>query len=191
MSDPAPGGGPVSTAWQPSIESVAPRRRRPRGALRDVAVVLGGMLLLGVLCGVLWWLLVDPASYTKLSDGGVMQEEDLSKQFSADGVYVVIAAVTGLASGFALTWWRARDVLLTSVLLVLGAVLAAVAMELTGHLLGPGDPGAALANAKVGGRVPERLDVDAFTVYLAWPISVLAGALVVLLNVAPRPDPDA
>ncbi len=90
-----------------------------------------------------------------------------------------------------LTWWRARDVLLTSVLLVLGTVLAAVAMELTGHLLGPGDPGAALAAAKVGGRVPERLDVDAFTVYLAWPISALVGALVVLLNVTPRNQPDS
>ena len=58
-------------------------------------------------------------------------------------------------------------------------------MALTGHLLGPGDPGAALAAAKVGARVPERLDVDAFTVYLAWPVAVLAGALVVLLGTAP------
>ncbi len=83
--------------------------------------------------------------------------------------------------------------LLTSALLVVGAVLAAVAMALTGHLLGPGDPGAALAAAKVGAKVPERLDVDAFTVYLAWPISVLAGALVVLLNVTPsgRRDPGS
>ena len=80
--------------------------------------------------------------------------------------------------------------LLTSVLLVLGAVLAAAAMALTGHLLGPGDPGAALAAARVGGRVPERLDVDTFTVYLVWPISVLAGALVVLLNVTPRTPSD-
>jgi hypothetical protein len=136
--------------------------------LRDLAVVLGGMLVLGVLCGVLWWLLVDPAAYTKLRDGGVMQEEDLSKQFSADGLYVVIAAVAGLASGIALIWWRVRDVLLTSVLLVLGAVLAA---------------------AKVGTRVPERLNVDAFTVYLAWPISALLGALLVLVNVTPRSRP--
>ena len=181
-------GGPVSTAWQPVAEVEAPGRRS-RGVLRDFAVVLGGMLVLGVLCGVLWWLLVDPAAYTKLRDGGVMQEEDLSKQFSADGLYVVIAAVAGLASGIALIWWRVRDVLLTSVLLVLGAVLAAAAMELIGHLLGPGDPGAALAAAKVGTRVPERLNVDAFTVYLAWPISALLGALLVLVNVTPRSRP--
>jgi hypothetical protein len=186
MTEPSPGGAPVSTAWQQPVGGAAAPRRGSGGALRDLSVVLGAMFVLGVLCGVLWWLLVDPAAYTKLRDGGVMQEEDLGRKFSADGLYVVIAAVAGLVSAIALTWWRARDVLLTAVLLVLGAALAAAAMELTGHLLGPGDPGATLANAKVGTRVPERLDVDAFTVYLAWPIGVLAGALVVLLNVTPR-----
>jgi hypothetical protein len=190
MTESSPGGAPVSTAWQPATESPATSGSRSGGVLRDLTLVVGSLLVLGVLCGVLWWLVVDPAAYTKLRNGGVMQEADLSKQFSADGWYVVIAGVAGLVSGAALTWWRARDVLLTSLLLVLGAVLAAAAMELTGHLLGPGDPGAALAAARLGGRVPERLDVDTFTVYLAWPISVLAGALLVLLNVTPRTPSD-
>ena len=44
------------------------------------------LLVLGVVCGVLWWLLVDPAAYTKLRDGGAMGEDDLSKQFAADGL---------------------------------------------------------------------------------------------------------
>ena len=83
-----------------------------------------------------------------------------------------------------LTWWRSRDPLLTSLLLVLGAVLAAAVMALTGHLLGPGDPATALREAKVGAQVPLRLEVDTFSVYLVWPIAVLAGALVVLLNSA-------
>ncbi|QWZ10321.1 hypothetical protein KRR39_11695 [Nocardioides panacis] len=152
---------------------------------RDVAVVLGVLVALGVLCGVLWWLLWDPAAYTKTADGGVMGETDLSRRFAADGLYAVIAGVAGLLSGLGLTWWRTRDPLLTSAALLVGSVLAAVVMALTGHLLGPGDPGAALAAAKVGARVPERLGVDAFTVYLAWPVAVLAGALVVLLGTAP------
>ena len=192
MSGSSPDAGPVSTAFPPDEgASDDASRPGPGGAVRDVVTVLGVMLLLGVVCGVLWWLLVDPAAFTKTPDGGVMQEEDLSGQFAANALYVVIAAVAGLVAGAALTWWRSRDVLLTSVLLVVGAVLSAVAMALTGHVLGPGDPGAALAAAKVGAKVPERLDVDAFAVYLAWPISVLAGALVVLLNVTPsgRRDP--
>jgi hypothetical protein len=182
----------VSTAWQSPTDDPSPvRHRRSGGLVGDLAVVLGGLLLLGVVCGVVWSLLVDPAEFTKLRGGGVMQEEDLGKRFSADGVYVVIAVVAGLVSGLVLTWWRSRDVLLTSLLLLVGAGLAAVAMALTGHLLGPGDPGAALAAARVGARVPERLGVDAFPVYLAWPIAVLAGALVVLLNVSPSSRSDS
>ena len=161
------------------------RSTRSPATGRDVAVVLGVLLALGVLCGVLWWLVWDPAAYTKTADGGVMGEVDLSRRFAADGLYAVIAGVAGLVSGLGLTWWRTRDPLVTSATLLVGSVLAAVAMALTGHLLGPGDPGAALAAARVGARVPERLAVDAFTVYLAWPVSVLAGALVVLLGTAP------
>jgi len=179
MTEPAPAA--VSAAPQPSPQD-APRRPRPGGARGDAVVVLGVLLVLGLLGGVLWWLLVDPAAYTKTRTGGVMSEADLSRQFAADGVYAVIAAVAGLVTGLVMTWWRSRDPLLTSVLLVVGAVLAAAVMALTGHLLGPGDPGAALGAAKVGGRVPIPLKVDAFTVYLVWPVAVLAGALVVLLN---------
>ena len=178
MTEPAPAA--VSTAPQPPTGD-APRPR-PGGARGDAAVVLGVLLLLGLVGGVLWWLLVDPAAYTKTRTGGVMSEADLSRQFSADGVYAVIAAVAGLVTGLVMSWWRSRDPLLTSVLLVLGAVLAAAVMALTGHLLGPGDPGATLRAAKVGTRVPIPLEVDAFTIYLVWPVAVLAGALVVLLN---------
>jgi hypothetical protein len=163
---------------------MAPSDRTP-AAGRDVAVVLGVLLVAGLVGGVLWWLLWDPAAYTKTVDGGVMGETDLSRRFAADGLYAVIAGVTGLLCGLGLTWWRSRDPLRTSVALVAGSVLAAVAMALTGHLLGPGDTRAALAAAKVGARVPEQLHVDAFTVYLAWPVAVLAGALVVLLGTAP------
>jgi hypothetical protein len=145
-------------------------------------IVIGSFVLLGVLAGVLWWLLVSPAEFTKLPSGGSMGEVDLGRQFNADGWYVVIAAVLGLVSGLALTWWRSRDPLLTSLLLIPGSAAAAVLMALTGHLLGPGPTRAALAAAKVGARVPERLDVDTIVVYLTWPIAVLLGALVVLLG---------
>jgi hypothetical protein len=145
-------------------------------------IVIGAFALLGVFAGVLWWLLVSPAEFTKLPSGGSMGEVDLGRQFNADGWYVVIAAVLGLVSGLALTWWRSRDPLLTSLLLIPGSAAAAVLMALTGHLLGPGPTRAALAAAKVGARVPERLDVDTIVVYLTWPIAVLLGSLVVLLG---------
>jgi hypothetical protein len=174
---------------------------RPAGAGRDVAVVLGSLLVLGVLCGVLWWRVVDPAEFTKTARGAAMGEAELGKRFDADAWFVVIGGCAALAAGLVLTAWRSRNVLLTSGLLVLGSVLAAGAMALVGHLLGPRDPAAALRAARLGTKVPERLALGArpllplrpylaqtASVYLAWPIGALAGALLVLVA---GPDPDA
>jgi hypothetical protein len=161
---------------------MAPHLSASTAVGRDITVVIGWFVLLGVLSGVLWWVLVSPAEFTKLPSGGSMGEVELGRRFNADGWYVVIAAVFGLASGLALTWWRSRDPLLTSLLLILGSAVAAALMMVTGHLLGPGPTRAALASAKVGARVPERLDVDTFVIYLTWPIAVFLGALVVLLG---------
>ncbi len=158
--------------------------RRPvlssRPVLQDALAVLGTALLLGLCCGVLWWVLVDPATFTKLADGGSMGESQLGRQFDGDGWYAVIAAVAGVLAGAVLTWWRARDFVLTTLLLVLAAAVAAVTMSLTGRLLGPGDPEAALAAAEVGERVPVQLEVTAAVTYLVWPIAMLVGALMVL-----------
>ncbi len=163
---------------------------------RDAAVIGGTLLLLGVLCGVLWSLVVTPAEFTRLADGAAMNEDQLALKFGADGWYAAIAAGAGLLAGLALTWSRCRDALVTSAALLAGSVVAAAAMAQVGHLLGPGDPRAPLAAAKVGALVPERLDVGTFVVYLAWPLGLLAGALAVLLgrpgeSGPPESEPDA
>ncbi len=170
-----------------------PRTRKRPG--RDAVVVLAVLLVLGALAGVLWSLVVTPAEFTKLAQGAQMGEDQLGRQFGADGWYVVIAVLTGLVAGVVLSWWRAGSVAVTTVALLVGAVVAAVAMALVGHLLGPPDPKGALAVAKVGATVPEALDVgmgpvwpltdylkDTLAVYLAWPVGVLVGVLLVLVG---------
>lgn len=153
---------------------------RARAAAKDVLTVVGIYLLLGLVSGLLWWLLVDPATFTKVSDGGSMGELELGKRFNGDGWYAVIGAVAGLSSGVAITWWRSRDFLLTTALLVVGAGVAAAVMAVTGHLLGPGDTDVALAAVKEGAMVPVQLEVTAKASYLVWPIAALIGSLVVL-----------
>jgi len=148
--------------------------------LRDAVAVLGTYLVLGVLCGLAWWLLVEPAMFTKVKGGGSMAELELAKRFDSDAWYAVIAALTGLLSGVLISWWRSRDLLVTTALLLLGAGIAATVMTLTGALLGAGDPDAALAAAKVGERVAVQLQVTARATYLVWPIAMLIGGLVVL-----------
>ena len=160
----------------------APTRARVsrRDVVGDVIAVFGVLAVLGVVCGVLWWLLVEPAEFTKLADGGTMGEVELSRRFDADGWYTVLAAVTGFLAGMVVTAWRDRDFWLTTLLLVPGAAAAAALMAVVGGLLGPGDPDPALAAAQFGARVPEQLMVTADAAYFAWPIAVLLGALVVL-----------
>jgi hypothetical protein len=159
------------------------------GARQDVLVVVGVFLTLGVLGGLLWPVLVSPAEFTKLASGGAMGENELGKQFGADGWFVVIGFLAALAAGLVLTAWRSRDPLLTSLLLVVGAAAAAAVMAQVGHWAGPGDPAQALRVAEVGAKVPESLDVDSFSIYLAWPFGALVGALFVLLGTsAPRDE---
>jgi hypothetical protein len=173
----------------------APRVSRGRPVLRDAVVVLGVLVVLGAACGLLWFQVVSPAEFTRLARGGSMDEAELARQFGADAWFAVIAVVAGGISGLLLARWRSRDPLLTAALLLVGSVLAAVVMALVGHWLGPGDPRAALRTVAVGARVPERLDVgsapvwplwgylqDTATVYLAWPVAVLLGALFELVG---------
>lgn len=150
------------------------------GALRDAVAVLGTYFVLGVLCGLAWWLLVEPAMFTKLKGGGSMSELELGKRFDGDAWYAVIAALTGLLSGALISWWRSRDLLITTALLLIGAGVAATVMKVTGNLLGPGNADAALAAAKVGEQVGVQLEITASATYLVWPISVLIGGLLVL-----------
>lgn len=162
--------------------------RTPTGARRDLVVVLGTYLALGLLAGGLWWLLVDPAMFTKARAGLGMGEVELGKRFADDGWFAVIGAVLGLLSGTALVWWRARDPLLTVGLVLLGSLLAAAVTAATGALLGPPDPDSVAAGLAVGARVPMALEVSSPVVYLVWPIATMAGALLVLWSPAPAED---
>lgn len=141
--------------------------------------MLGVYLALGVVAALLWWLLVDPAMFTRTEDGGVsMGEVELTQQFNADGWYTVIAAVLGMLSGAALTWWRSRDHLVTVALLAVGSGLAAAVMAWLGGVLGPADP--ELVQVAAGTRLPAQLEVASPVAYLVWPIAALVGSLLVL-----------
>lgn len=156
-------------------------RKRPGSATADVAVVLGANLALGMVCAVAWWLLTDLPEFTKAAGGGgSMGELQLAERFNADGWFAVIGALAGFLAGVGLSWWRSRDPLLTTLLVVAGSGLAAWVTATLGGLLGPGDPDAALAAAPPGQTVPAELAVHASAAYLVWPIAALLGTLMVL-----------
>ena len=171
-----------------SAPAATESRTRRSAALDDVVAVLGTYVVLGVVGAVLWWALCDPATFTVTDDGGIaMGEVELSKRFDPDAWYAVIAAVLGLVSGTALTWWRSRDHLLTSGLLIVGSAVAAALMSVVGGWLGAADPRTLAATAETGAQLSAALTVDATVTYLVWPVTVLVGALVVLWSPA-APD---
>jgi hypothetical protein len=172
-----------------------PAERAPASSsdvARDVLVVLGGMAVIGILCGVLWWALVEPSQLVRLQDAVGQDELGLSRDFSATGWYTVIALVAGLLSGLLFGFLRRRDPLVTLFLVLAGCCVAAVLMFGTGYLLGPDDPTTGLETAAVGTRADAPLelhgtlmridDLVVYTAYLAWPIGALVGLLIPLLS---------
>ncbi|RYJ05462.1 MAG: hypothetical protein EON52_11445 [Actinomycetales bacterium] len=174
-------------------ETAPDRRGTVQDLLTSISVVTAWFTALGLL-GALVWVKVTPLpGFTRVADNGTMDEEQLAKQFSANGWFLVIAVVAGLLSGLVLLLVRRRTLPAVMVVLVaLGGGLATVLMVQCGLAWGPGDPNAALAVAQIGDVVPIQLKVDAKGVYYAWSVAALVGAAIatwLLESVEKRPEP--
>jgi hypothetical protein len=163
-----------------------------RTFVRDGVAILGCFLLLGLVGAVLWWLLVDPAVYTVTARGGSMGEPELAQRFDPDGWFVVIGLLGGLLGGALLSWWRARDPLRTTILVVLGALLATGVVIALGRILGPADPETLIPSLAPGHHVPVRLVITTKVSALAWPFGALVGCLAFLWSPVgeAQDDPD-
>ena len=159
------------------------RRGRRAGRatwVSDLLVAVAWFVVLGVLAGVLWWVLTPLPEATRVGNAASLDPEQLTGEVAADGWFAIIATVSGLLSGIALLAWRRRDPLLMVVLTVAGAGLASVLMVVVGRLLGPEDVVTALRALPEGGKasVPLKLHAQGVTVLL--PAAAALGALVQL-----------
>ena len=177
---------PVDPSWPPPhVESVQSDRDLKAvflATLVDVAVIAGGMAVLGLVCGFIWAQVVEPAQLIRFETGVGQDELQLSRVFDADGWYALIAAVAGLLAGLGFGLWRTRDPLATVLLALAGCVAAALLMWRLGHLLGPDNPAAMLQQAPVGTHADVPLKRPEWPIFLAWPVSALSGMLVALLT---------
>ena len=162
-----------------------------REGLTSLSVVLVWFGVAALIGAVVWWQVTPLAEYTRTADGGALDEEQLSKQFSSDGWFFVVAAVAGLVSGLLLVLLRRRNPVLMVVLVALGGAFATFVMVQVGLALGPGDPGKALATTAVGDTVPLRLRIEAHGLWFVWSIAALLGAIGALWITEARADAQA
>lgn len=160
-------------------------RRGTAGALLvDLALVAVCVAVLGLLVGVLWPQLVDPALSVRTSEGISTSEVQLGKVFSADGWFVVLGFVGSALLGGALMLRRRGHEVVVVLLLLGGTYLAArFIAEPLGESLGPPDPVTVLTDAEVGDTAPVQLRVTSRADRLAWPLGGAVGSLLVLLAV--------
>jgi len=154
---------------------------------RDAVAVIGLFLLAAVVAGLVWPHLVTPVQVTRNEFGVSTSEVALSERFDNDGWYAVIAAVLGLALGAVASYWRRTNEIVTLLLSVAGAFLAAWVMAEVGTWVGPADPATVLADAEVGATATAMVAVTADAAYYVWPIATLVGALVVLWSPPGQP----
>ncbi|KQX76114.1 hypothetical protein [Aeromicrobium sp. Root472D3] len=144
--------------------------------VRRLAIVLLGTLLTGLVGGLVWLWLAQPAEWEGRDGGLVLTEAAARGQFSVVVVFVLVGVIASVVSG----WVTARLLpdlgwLAVPLVAVLSAVAAVVAWRV-GVELGPPDP-STVAGVADGDRVPARLAVDNVAPFLVWPIFGLVGVI--------------
>lgn len=165
--------------------STTDRPARARRSAPVVAYVLSA-LLVGVVGGVVWRTTTPLPGYTVGPDGkAVISELALTRLFTADARYTLIALIGGSVLGLLAAallhrrgWW-------VVVWAVIGPVLAGLAAWGAG-IVGAVPLQERLAAATVGRTEPVDLALNAPVAVLVWPF---AAVLVVLLWSAFAPEP--
>lgn len=150
---------------------------RPASTTRRLAIATLLTLLVGIVGGLVWLWLADPAEWMGRDGGIVLTEVAARGQFSVIVVFVAVGAVASIVCGWATTrlvpdlGWFA-----VPVVAVLTALAALVAWRV-GVELGPPPPDT-VSGVQVGDTVPSQLAVDSVAPFLVWPILGILGVIV-------------
>ena len=150
---------------------------------RAIAVTLTTFVLVGLAAGWAWQQYATLARYRADETGAALDEEEMTRVFGPDGLFVSIGFVTALVVGGLLFWWLRNNGPFAVAVVVLGAVAGSGAAWGLGMLLGhdPLDP--RLQAAKPGDLIAAPLELHGWTALAGWPVgAALAAALVAALT---------
>jgi hypothetical protein len=170
--------------------------RRLVPALGQAAIVVVVFAVAGALAGVVWeWLWTPPVGVV-IDHQWLLGLSGLRAEFSATGIYVVVASVAGLLTGALCALFLDRAELVTLVAVLVGSVLAGWLMVQVGHALGPSDPRELAETAPNRTRLPSDLrvvgkiwppkSIREASPYVAFPAGATLGVAVVLLGLSKR-----
>jgi hypothetical protein len=155
-------------------------------AIGQAGIVVVAFAAVGALAGVVWeWLWTPPVGVV-VDQEWLLGLTGLRAEFSATGVYVLVASVAGLLVGALCGLFLDRAELVTLVAVLVGAVLAGWVMVQVGQALGPPDPRELAETARNGTRLPSDLTIAGASPYVAFPAGATLGLAVVLLGMTKR-----
>jgi hypothetical protein len=177
-------------------EEPATRSRRVVPAIGQAGIVVAVCAVAGALAGVVWeWLWTPPVGVV-IRHEWLVGLSGLRSEFSATGLYVVVASVAGLLVGALCGLFLDRAELVTLAAVLVGAVLAGWIMAQVGQALGPPDPRQLAETASNGTRLPSDLRIVGKiwpprsirdpSPYVAFPAGATLGLAVVLLGLTKR-----
>lgn len=176
----------------PGVSSLVEPQPPRRGLPTALVVLLQGVATIaafagaGALAGLLWFHLWTPPVGTVQSGQWFTDETGLRADFSGTGLYVVIAAGTGLVVGALVAVLLDRSEVVALVCLVGGTVLAGWLMWKVGLHDSPPDPMSLAATAADGTKLPGHLYLHGKVPFVGFPLGGLVAFAGVLLAVPKR-----
>ena len=154
--------------------------------IAQAGLVVAVFAVAGALAGVVWEWWWTPSVGVVIDHEWLLGLSGLRSEFSATGLYVVVASVAGLVVGALCALFLDRAELVTLVALLVGAVLAGWVMVQVGQALGPPDPRRLAETAADRTRLPSDLRIAGKSPYVAFPAGATLGLAVVMLGLSKR-----
>ena len=165
-----------------------PSRALPR-LLWRVLQFLGVLLGLAMLCAFAWAGLAHRPGYLVSQElGASLSERGLADVFSTDALFVLLAAVSGLAIGLISWWWFKDRGWWVCVAAVGGALVVCLLTWLGGMWILPPSFDSRLAAASAGEIVPIDLTLRSMSALLVGPFCAITP---VMLLAAFWPEPPS
>lgn len=143
---------------------------------RAVALTTVAFVCLGVVAGLVWLWLAEPAQWQIRDNGVVLTEGAAKAQFSVLVTFVLVGAAASVVAGFAAGWFLDDLGWLVTPLVAGLAIAAALIAWRVGVELGPPDP-ASVTGGSIGDTISARLEIDSVAPFLTWPMAALLGVV--------------